>query len=564
MLVQLHIENIALINQLDLRPGKGLNVLTGETGAGKSIVIDAVNLVLGGRASGELIRDGADKAIVEALFSVDGQPRPAEKLAELGFPQEEDGSLLLTREIARSGKNICRVNGRTATLSMFREVGNCLVDIYGQHEHQSLTHSERHMQLLDQMGDPAFQERRRKAADLYGQWREVTRRLTELKTREKDYLRQMDLLGFQLAEIDEAGLHCGEEEELQQTRQVLAGAEKLSQWSAEAYGLLKEGSGRGGSVLELLAEAVRNLRQISGVDASVAELAEMAADAFYRLEEAANDVRDYRDGLEFDPGRLEQVESRLAEIGQLKRKYGDSIAEILAYREQAAAQRSELDLDAETIEQLSFQAEELREQGEALSGEISEDRAQLAQRFTAEIQRELRELGMPQVRFAVDFRKLDRWTASGLEEAEFLISPNPGEVLKPLAKIASGGEMSRIMLAFKTVISGVDAMPTLIFDEIDAGIGGRAALAVGEKLALVGRDRQVICVTHSPQVSSFAGTHFLIEKTVNGGRTATGLTLLDRQGKVKELARMLGGQKITDTVLKHAEEMLNAGTVQSG
>lgn len=561
MLVQLHIENFALIEKLDIQLEKGLNVLTGETGAGKSIVIDAVNLVLGGRGSVEFIRAGHDKALVEAVFATEGLTELGEKLEELGLATPEEDILLMSRELTRSGKNTCRINGRIATLSMYRELGEYLIDIYGQHDHQSLLDPGKHLSLLDQLGDQQFQESKAEFGRLYLKWRQVSRRLEELRAREKDRARQLDLLQFQLQEIDQARLIPGEEGDLLRERQVLSSAEKLSALAAEAYGKLLEGSGRQGAALDLLGEVVSRLKEIGAIDSSVTPLVEAVEGAYYQLEDAAGQLRDYLEGVEFNPARLDIVEDRLALLQRLKRKYGESIAEILAYREQVAAQREDLEGSAEEMDKLQAEAESLLREGQALAVKLTKDRQGLGEDLRERIQKELGDLGMPQVKFAVSFTKLEQWKAHGMEDVEFLISPNPGEPLKPLARIASGGEMSRIMLAMKTILARVDQIPTLIFDEVDAGIGGRAAQAVGEKLALVGRDRQVICVTHSPQVSSFAGTHFYIQKKVQQDRTFTSITRLDREGRIQELARMLGGQSITETTLKHAEEMLQMAKI---
>ncbi|MFZ3170721.1 MAG: DNA repair protein RecN [Carboxydocellales bacterium] len=563
MLVQLHIENFALIEKLNLQLEQGLNVLTGETGAGKSIVIDAVNLVLGGRGSTELVRTGFEQALVEAVFEVTGLTELSEKQGDLGLTIEADGTLIMSRELTKTGKNNCRINGRTVTLSMYREVGQYLIDIYGQQDHQSLLDSGKHLSLLDQLGSQTFQEWKAEHQRLFLQWRQVNQRLEELRKREKDQARQSDIAQFQLGEIDRAQLVPGEEEELLRERQVLASAEKLAALGAEAYGKLLQGSNHQAATLDILGEVVNKLREIGAIDSLATPLLEAVEGAYYQLEDAAGELRTYLEKVEFNPTRLELLEDRWALLLLLKRKYGESIAEILAYREQVAAQLEELTGSEQEFARLQTEAQTLVQAGQALAAKLSEERRKLGEDLRERIQQELADLGMPQIKFAVNYTALEQWKAHGLEDIEFLISPNRGEPLKPLARIASGGEMSRIMLAMKTILARVDQIPTLIFDEVDAGIGGRAAQAVGEKLALVAQDRQVICVTHSPQVTSLARTHFYLQKEVRQDRTVTCITKLDGAGRVQELARMLGGQSITETTLKHAAEMLQmAGTHQ--
>ncbi len=556
MLVQLHIENFALIEQLELQLGPGLNILTGETGAGKSIVIDAVNLVLGGRASIEFIRAGHEKAIVEALFEFKALTALADKLAAIGLELAEDLTLLMSRELTKAGKNICRINGRVTTLSMYREVGQYLIDISGQHDHQALLDPSKHIALLDGLGDKAFQENKLQLNNLYRESQQLGQRLNSLLNQDKERARELDLLLFQVKEIAQAKLRPGEEEELLRERQILAGAEKLAALSAEVVNQLTEGFNRQTSILDTLRTVITKVKEITAIDPSTEPLVVAIEGAYYQLQDTCGELRSYRESREDNPVRLELIEDRLDLIQRLKRKYGDSITEILAYQEQIIIRQAELENTTELISSLQAESARLAQQGASIANRLTDARQSLAAHLTECIQSELSELGMPQVRFAVNFTPLADWKAHGAENIEFLISPNPGEPLKPLVKIASGGELSRIMLAIKTIMAKADQTETLIFDEVDAGIGGRTAQAVGEKLARLSRDRQVICVTHSPQVSSFAETHFYIEKSVEKERTITKISKLDQGSRVNELARMLGGQSITETTIKHAQEML--------
>ncbi|MHB8171981.1 MAG: DNA repair protein RecN [Thermincolia bacterium] len=556
MLKGLYITNLALVEKANLEFLPGLNILTGETGAGKSMIIDAVNLVLGGRGSTELIRAGAEKALVEGVFDIAEQENLKGKLEEAGLELEEDGTLILSREISGAGKSTCRINGRVTPLSLLKELGQYLIDIHGQHDHQSLLKPEKHLVLLDNFGDMDFQGIQGGYRQLFRELRGIEAQLAELRLNEQEKARLLDLLAFQKEELDGAKVQPDEDSKLDEERNILASGEKLANLANEAYDTLYVGSVKDNPVLEGLGGVMNRLREIATIDNRIQELAETVENAYYQLEDVASQLLTYKEQIEFNPHRLDEVEERLNLLGRLKKKYGKSLEEVLAYREQIAAQLEDM-RNSETIAgRLEGEIARLIPSVQEAGEQLGQQRRAMAARLEEAVSRELADLGMPKVSFQMAFRPLAQPLEQGLDEVEFLISPNPGEPLKPLAKIASGGEMARIMLAMKTILASVDGIPTLIFDEVDTGVGGRAAQGVGEKLAVVGSHRQVICVTHSPQVASFADAHYCIIKEVHGERTRTRVDLLEKDRRVEELARMLGGSEITGLTREHAGEML--------
>ncbi|MGE5528524.1 MAG: DNA repair protein RecN [Patescibacteria group bacterium] len=566
MLRELWVRNLALIEELRLEFAPGLNVLTGETGAGKSIIIDAVSLVLGGRAAAEMIRAGAETATAEGVFDCDGRPELRAALEELGLEAPE-GVVALYREIGTGGRSRCRINGQTVTSLTLAKLGALLVDIHGQHEHQSLLHPDKQLDLLDRVaGEEVLQLRGRFAAG-YAALCGLRQELATLRGNEEELKQRVELLQFQLQEIGEAKLKPDEDEALQSEHELFAGAERLFAASARAYELLYE-SGAGQAALEQIGEARRALEGVLAVDPRLEPCLSMLREAAAQGEEAARELRNYRERLEFDPARLAEVEKRLDELAKLKRKYGRTVAEIIAYGEKIAAELNGIEHRDERLAELEKEVgraeAELAETGKALS---ARRRAQ-AGKMQAEIARQLEDLNMGKVTFRIDLNLADdpnglpyegrrvAMSPRGLDRIEFLVAPNPGEGLKPMLKIASGGELSRIMLALKAIVAEVDELPTMIFDEIDVGIGGRTAQAVAEKMLLIGRTRQVVAVTHLPQIASLAHRHLLIEKKVAGQRTAVSVRALDMQERVGELARMLGGAEVTELTRKHAQEML--------
>lgn len=550
MLTDISIKNFAIIDSLQLSFGSGLNILTGETGAGKSIIIDAVNLLLGGRASAELIRSGADEAAVEALFTVDGDAGFKQFLADRGL--EADDELLLKRVISRSGKNRIFINGSLATLSTLAEVACRLVNIYGQHESQTLLKIDNQLELLD--GYAKLGAAKAAFAAAWRNVRTVSEQLARLDSGARAVERQLELLAYQLDEIGKAALQPGEDVTLEEERNLLVHAEKLLQKTGLAFELLY---GAETSALGMLGTARTALLDAAGVDASLAPLCETVAAATLQLEDTALTLRDYAARIESDPLRLQAVDERLELIRKLQKKYGATIAEILACGEEMNEElQSLLSLESSRVE-LEEEAARLQQQLLQRGGVLSAGRTAAALRLQEELAREVHQLAMKHATFQVRIEPLAEPRESGFEKLEFLFSPNPGEPPKPLAKIASGGELSRIMLAMKQLLPESD-VGTLVFDEVDTGIGGATSSLVGRKLKTVAARQQVLCITHLPQVAVYADQHYLVAKSVTAERTTTSMRLLTGDSRIEEIARMLGGVTITAKSREHAAEMLEA------
>ena len=552
MLTELRIDNFAIIQQLELDLRPGLITFTGETGAGKSIILDAITAVVGGRADATLIRAGADRANVEATFRLTEANRtPITEILEREDLLDDANFVTLGRELRREGRNIARVNGRTVSLSLVREIGSYLIDIHGQSEHLSLLNIRQHIHLLDRYTgiDADLVDYRKTYERLLG----LRRELTGLRQTELDAERRTDLLGYQLQEIESASLHPGEETDLRQERERLANAENLASLAQQSLALLDEGTPEAPSISDLFGEVAQAIASLSRIDTARANLAEQAETIADLLSELTRELQMYHENIEYNSHRLEQVEERLDLIHKLQRKYGGTIEAVLNFAEKA---RQELDTIAHATERIAeLETEEqklleiLARQGQALSGK----RKEAARSLETSVERELDDLNMTEARFAVDFqRQADpdgvqieggervAFDNNGIDRVEFLIAPNPGEGLKPLVKIASGGETSRLMLSLKNVLAQADNIPTLIFDEIDQGIGGRVGTIVGEKLWQLGRRHEVLCVTHLPQLAAFGDQHFRVRKKIEGGRTITLVDQLNEQARLEELAQMLG------------------------
>jgi len=563
MLTELNIKNFAIIDQLHVAFGPGFNVLTGETGAGKSIIVDALNLLLGSRASPEMIRTGQEEASVEAFFELEGG-RVLQILNRLGL--EKSDGLLIRRLIHRSGKSRAYLNGSSITLHMLEELGDELINIYGQHEHQDFLDPLRHIDILDRSGNllllrQAFQE-------AYTQWAKATSELEELIARQKQRSDRLELLSFQSKEISRANLKPGEEEERVSERARLVHAEKLHSIAHQGAEVLY---GESGSVVERLKSTLQRLREGAKIDPALAPYITAVESALFQAEDVASSLRSYAEKIFFDPRRLEALESRLDEINKLKRKYGASVGEVLAYKEKIDQERKGLESLEEKISELKSSCAILHAQALASARELSQRRKRVAQELSSKVEAELSTLGMKKVRFGVhietespkdvaeprrDQEQTPGLNEKGMDRVQFLISPNPGEELKPLAKIASGGELSRIMLAMKRIFAEETWVKTLIFDEVDAGIGGGIAEVVGRKLKEISRQHQVFCITHLAQIASFADAHYKVSKRTQGGRTFVGVRCLDEGERLEEVARMIGGLKITEKTLDHAREML--------
>jgi DNA repair protein RecN (Recombination protein N) len=567
LLQELHIRNLALIEELQLEFDAGFNVLTGETGAGKSIIIDALGLVLGGRFNAEMIRTGADSLKVAAVFSSRNRPDLDTFLDEAGIGLEDDRTLIIQREISVNGRNRCRVNGQLVTVFILQKIGEFLLDIHGQHQHQSLLLPEKQLELLDQYCGGACIELRGHLQQAYQRWHALTLEINRLRQDQTTVARKIDLLRFQIAEITQAKLVIGEDEELQKERQILASSEKLFQAAVGAYQVLYENNA-GLAAVELLSEAERALHPGVAIDRRLETLDNNLREVVCQTEELARELRDYQEQVQFDPQRLAAIEDRLEEITQLKRKYGATIAAILTFAQQCATELNLLEHGEEQAGQYEAELATMRVELGDLAAQLTALRQQGAKRLETAIVAQLGDLNMGKTQFQIGLThtKDDTGvpcrgetcavTASGADQIDFLVAPNPGETPKAMAKIASGGELSRIMLALKTILAELDRIPTMVFDEIDVGIGGRTAQAVAEKILTIGRARQVICVTHLPQIASMAGRHFYIEKQVAGERTTVTVRVLTGAERVEELARMLSGAQVTATTRRYAGEML--------
>jgi len=559
MLRELSIRNLAVIEQVEVTFHGGFHVLTGETGAGKSILIDALSLIAGGRGASDMVRYGCDKAEIEALFDLPPDHGIWQVLEKLGIAADPQEMLVVRREVSAAGKSVSRINGQIVNLSMLKEAGERLVNIHGQHEHQSLLRTEQHLEWLDIYAGAALAAKRHAYAELYKRYQHTRAELKELEESSRQNMQMLDLYRFQIEEIANAKLKAGEDEQLGEERRRLAHAERITDHASDAYELLYGGSG-----IDALGKAIARLEDIRSFDPSVLDpLVEQLQSAYYQAEDVAHQLRSYRDGVESDPDRLAEIEDRLDLINSLKRKYGESIPDILAYYNKIAREADKLENRDEHLQRLQADADKLYQEASRTGAELSALRAAAGVKLAAAIERELKQLGMERTTFKVQLEQpadgsgRPRLTPHGIDEAVFLISPNPGEPPKPLNKIASGGEMSRIMLALKKIFADIDGVPVLVFDEVDTGVSGRAAQAIAEKLSALSRTCQVFSITHLPQVACMADHHYEIRKHIKGERTATTVTELTGGGRIEELARMLGGVEVTDKTRHHAQEMLD-------
>ena len=547
MLNLLHIENIAVIESADISFGTGFNVLTGETGAGKSIVIDAISAILGERAYRDMIRTGEEKASVRAVFS---QVAPLDWFNENGVPYDRE--TVIQRDIFLDGKNVCRVNGTLVSVTMLRKLGIQLMNIHGQHDSASLFDEENHLIFLDDFSSnqalrQAYQEKYQAVAALR---REIQRMTMD----EGEKLRRMETLQYQIAEIEKAELEPGEDEALEERRKLLQNAERLSKGMDEAVEALYGGEESDGAA-GLLTQAEHALGRLSRFSDSFTSLHERVTDLMYQVRDAAEEAKDMRDDLSYSADELEQIESRLDVIYRLRKKYGTTCQEILDYLEKARKELADIEFADDRLEKLKQKLQKAEQEAWAAAEALRQNRRENAEIMSARILQELKELDMPRVQFRCQFRELEL-QPNGADAVAFYMSANAGEALKPLSKVASGGELARIMLAMKNVLAEKDQVATLIFDEVDTGVSGRAAQKVAKKLHSVAQFKQVLCVTHLPQIAAMGDTHLLIAKAERDGRTFTTVTPLDLEGRKRELARIIGGEHITETTLKSAEEML--------
>lgn len=553
MLLHIHIRNFALIDKADISFTKGLNMLTGETGAGKSILIDSINFILGNKSSKDVIRNGESSAYVEGIFSV--------SIKEINSIFEENGieveeNIIISREINKSGKSVSRINGRAVTVGFLKSVGKYLIDIHGQHEHQSLLHDESNIKILDLFCGNKLEEIKGEYIKRYNRYTYVLDEISRISKNEKEKFRIIDLLSFQTQEISEANLKIGEDEELLQKRNVMAGSEKIHLSLNKIYNKLYMAQ-IGDSAYDAIGSSLKDFNSIIEYDEKINTMKESLEDVYYRLESLVQDIREYRLSVDFNEAALNDIEERLSSINKLKRKYGSTIEEILSYNETSLKELSNIEKSDEILLEFEKEKEMLLEELEELALKITEIRKVYSVKLKALIEKELKYLGMEKAIFEVEVTQEEIFKPSGKNNVSFLMTANPGQPLKSLSKVASGGEISRIMLAIKTVIADIDSIPTLIFDEVDTGISGRTAQAVGEKMCTISKKHQILCVTHLPQIAAMSDTHFKIQKSIIANNTLTKIELLNKNEKIEELARMLGGAMITDLTRKNALEVLN-------
>ena len=555
MLLELNIANIALIESLCIEFAQGFNVLTGETGSGKSIVVDCVNLVLGGRADRDFVRTGAEKGSVQALIDVSHNAPARALLSEMAIDCE-DGLVAVSREISRSGRNICRISGVIVPLNTLRRLTGTLLDIHGQHEHQSLLDPAKHIAFLDAYGDNRHNELRAQAAKLHSERVKMESELKKNMLDAAERERLSDMLGFQIQEIASAKLKKGEEERLIARLRILENSEKIRTNVETAYEAAYAGAGRTPSAQELLLRAANAMDKLSQIDERYAELGLRLREMVYSVQDIGYELRDILDHMESDPELIEKVSKRLETIDRLERKYGPNLDDVLNFYASAVERLEGIQTGDAHIDALKTElAKKDAELGEVCT-QLTASRRELAQRLAQAIMQQLRDLGMGRARLEIRIESLPRPTANGLDSVEFLISANPGEPLKPMASVASGGELSRIMLALKAISMEADGVDSMVFDEIDTGVSGRMAQTVGEKMCAIARDHQVLCVTHLPQIAALGDAHFVVEKHTDGTTTETVVRRLDSEGRIHELSRLVGGAEDSTSSLSHAKHML--------
>ena len=555
MLLELNIANIALIESLRIEFAQGFNVLTGETGSGKSIVVDCMNLVLGGRADRDFVRTGAEKGSVQALFDIAKNSAAKAILGEMDIDCE-DGMVAVSREISRSGRNICRISGVIVPLNTLRRLTGTLLDIHGQHEHQSLLDPAKHIAFLDAYGDNRHTELRAQAAKLHSERVKMESELKKNMLDAAERERLSDMLGFQIQEIASAKLKKGEEERLIARLRILENSEKIRTNVETAYEATYAGAGRTPSAQELLLRAANAMDKLSQIDERYAELGLRLREMVYSVQDIGYELRDILDHMESDPELIEKVSKRLETIDRLERKYGPNLDDVLNFYASAVERLESIQTGDAHIDALKAElAKKDAELGEVCTL-LTASRRELAQRLAQAVMQQLRDLGMGRARLEIRIESLPRPTANGLDSVEFLISANPGEPLKPMASVASGGELSRIMLALKAISMEADGVDSMVFDEIDTGVSGRMAQTVGEKMCAIARDHQVLCVTHLPQIAALGDAHFVVEKHTDGTTTETVVRKLDSEGRIHELSRLVGGAEDSTSSLSHAKHML--------
>lgn len=550
MLNQLSIRNVAVIDKLDINLHDGVSVLTGETGAGKSIIIDSINMILGDRANKELVRYGTDKAVVQAVFDA---PKSVINVLEENDIDVEDETVIITRQVTKEGKSAARINGMVVTLNILREISDRLINIHGQHDNQALLTPIRHITFLDAYADNEEYINRYK--DILSKKREIEKKISSLEMDEQEKMQRIDLLEYQVTEIKKASLEKGEEDDLREQRDIYTNAEQITKSVNEAYMNLYEGD-EIQSAYDGISIAVNEIFQISDLNPQLKSIYDTLNEIMYSIEDTAHEIKEFGETVEFDEQTLNEIEERLDLISRLKRKYGNSIEEILEYLKKAESELNDIKLSDERTNELKEElkniTKELKEKGNVLT----QRRENAAKVLEENIEKSLHELNMEKSKFKVNIENDGTFYDNGMDKVEFLISTNPGEPLKPLVKIASGGELSRVMLAIKSILADSDGVDTMIFDEIDTGVSGKAAMSIAKKLAVIAKNKQVICITHLPQLTAMADNHYLIQKNTDGELASTTLKELDEEGRELELARIIDGGEVTELALSHAKQML--------
>lgn len=548
MLEEIQIKNFAIIDELSIKFDDGMNIFTGETGAGKSIIVDALELIVGGRPEPEMIRSGFEEAEIVAIFNISRLKELCKKLKELELFTDEE--LIIRRVISISGKSRAYINGRSCPVSLLKEIGSMLIDIHGQHQHQSLLRPETHIDYVDRFG--GLIEQREKFSQLYFRYQQIKNEISKLREIERMKAERVDFLSFQVREIEEAKLKPDEEEKLKTEKQMFANAEKFLTLANEGYENLYS---KDESVIEILNLLKKRVKDLSRIDASLVEVESMLDSCIVQLNEVVAFLQKYNEKFNFDPGRLEEIESRLELISRLKKKYGDSVDEILKRLEELKSELNSIKTAGERLKELEEEEKKIYLEMKREAEKLRKIRIEASKKLKKDIESELKELGMEKTIFNISFKETD-FGPIGTDNIEFLLSPNPGEDVKPLSMIVSGGELSRIMLALKNVLAGYSNIPVIIFDEIDAGIGGAVAEIVGKKLRDLSSKHQILCVTHLPQIACYAKSHFYVSKSEEKGRTVTRVKLLEKAERVDELARMLSGIELTKKSREYARELL--------
>ena len=557
MLLEMSIKNYVLIERQLIAFEPGLNVITGETGAGKSLVIDALSAVTGGKFSKEDIRTGEEKASIEALFSLDGVWDIKNILEEYGIESDSDNSLVITREVNAHGKSVCRLNGQIVTLSILKRIAQYLVDIVGQNEYQLLFNSVKHGEYVDSFGSDEIYQIKRDVKHLSDKHAELSEKLKSASGSASERERKLDMLRFQVEEIESARLKINEDEELRLRRHLLVNAEKLLKGVNHVYNVIFSGDSNKRGALDMLSESAGTLRELAAADEKLETYKSRIEEIMYQLEDIKGELRVYRDNIEFNDNEIDFLEERLDQINKLKRKYGSSIEEVLAYRDNAAKELQELMDNEKNMAEIESEIEKVKDQYIVKARLLSETRKDKAKILEKLIEKELQDLNMYGSRFVIKISQDENViSANGIDKIEFMISPNPGEPEKALSKIASGGEMSRVMLAIKNAFSEVEKAPCVVFDEVDAGVGGQTANMVGQKIKAISKNAQILCITHLPQIASLTDNHIFVDKKVQDNKTYTEIKILNFEERVEEIARMLGGNENIEASMEHAKQLV--------